>query len=537
MKSILLSLLLFTPITLVYSQGITSGKTVPTTYDRASLAVFYLDITSGNHDHRVKEKIKQVVFSDKFDNNNYRDLFIPSPYSRGQELKAKEQILQKLNQENVGKNILAKWYNRQPDGMMSLDLIHQRGRFSATDSDYLRAQSTKRGSAALEDFGNRLVNLSYILVVDVYDVRTVQEAKRENSRGWVGSANGYLFKIDFNDDIRNAFYETWIYEDDNEQEKERKRKLFEELQIPINFVTQVKANISANQPTGDSYLSLLTVPKTEDQLLQELAQKSYDEVLYLLEMQVEDLRVKTPIFSVRPIRAKIGLKEGLRTDHRFFAYEFVYNERTKAIKPKRRGVVRATSDIVDNRQEATGQMGTSRFYQTAGRRLEPGFTLQQKNDFGIEVLVGGEFGTIGGLYGRVDYRTGRLTGVRSLFLYIEGGIDASSYDGQSYGFTRYAGGLAKGFQLTRNIEARFYGGYGMELSRVDNENIQAGFVRGGLNLALNLRHNIQLVGGVGAHLFVTAAQNEDGAALETWGYYFPGRAAGGQSLVGLRVGF
>ena len=49
-------------------------------------------------------------------------------------------------------------------------------------------------------------------------------------------------------------------------------------------------------------------------------------------------------------------------------------------------------------------MGTTKFYQTAGRRIRAGYLLQQRNDFGASLLVGYENGEVGGVYGRVDLR-------------------------------------------------------------------------------------------------------------------------------------
>jgi len=55
--------------------------------------------------------------------------------------------------------------------------------------------------------------------------------------------------------------------------------------------------------------------------------------------------------------------------------------------------------IADNRNIATGSTEMSTFYQVAGGHLEPGFTLQQRNDAGIGLYLGYEPGVVGGLAG------------------------------------------------------------------------------------------------------------------------------------------
>ena len=235
------------------AQDVEQTKKIPTTYDRSSLAVFFLDFGSGNYYEQMKQKIDSIVFSDKYDNNNYGEKFIPAPFARGNvPSTVTETLLTEMTNRKVGKEVISKWYNRQPDGTMSLELIRQRGRFSATDADYIKAQTTKRGNAALEDFGNRLVNLSYVLIIDITKVQTMNETGMGDLlRGFQANVTGYLYKINFDQATKSAFYDTWIYDDDTEEVKAEKLKKFEELEIPISFITQKSTVVSASQPKSD----------------------------------------------------------------------------------------------------------------------------------------------------------------------------------------------------------------------------------------------------------------------------------------------
>lgn len=528
----------------VFGQDFTDK--VPSTYNRSSLTVLYLDFGSGKHWNLAKSKIDSIVFSDKYDNNNLNSLFIKPSFSTV----SRDAILQELNNQDVGRKIVAKWYNRKPDGTMDMELVHQRGRFTATDADFLRAQTSKRGNAALEEFGNRLINLSYVLVINVSDIKTMAEAEIKGQKGFQASAAGYLYKIDFTEETRSAFYDTWIYEDDTDEVKIQKSNAFNQIQIPIVPIVNKSINITASQPEGDTGLGLFFKPKSTDQLMQELIQKSFDDLIYRIEMDVEDFKVKTSLASTRPLSAKIGLKEGLKTDYRFFVYEYVYNERTDKVEPKRRGVIRAhsKSKIVDNRKVATGDMEPSRFYQVAGRKLEEGYTLQQKNDFGIEVGIGTEVGEIGGFYVRGDLRVGRFIGIRSTFVLVEAGFDTGTYTSAQYlspgnpdfSFLRFGIGLAKGFQLMRNLELRAYLSAGAEQASnadlTEDEAVSAVFVKPGANLALNLTHNFQVVGGVGAYAFVSEAQDGYDNLHGMWNTLFTDRS-GASIFIGVKLGF
>ena len=545
MKKILFFLVISFITANVFAQEI-SDK-VPSTYNRSSLTVLYVNFGSGNHWSLAKSKIDSIAFADKYDNHNLNSLLLDPSFSRGGIMK--DAILQELHKQGIGRSIVGKWYNRKPNGTMDMELVHQRGRFTATDADFLLAQTSKRGNAALEEFGNRLINLSYILVIDVSDIKSMSEAGLKDQKGWQAQAASYLYKIDFTEAIRSAFYDTWIYEDDTEDVKLAKRNAFNELKIPIVPIINKSVSVMASQPDGDTGLSLFFKPKSTDQLMQELIQKSYDDAIYRIEMGVEDFKVKTSISGTRPLRAKIGLKEGLKTDSRFFVYEYVYSEKTNKAEPKRRGVIRADSKskIIDNRKVAAGKTETSRFYQVAGRKIEEGFTLQQQNDFGIEVSLGAEIGEIGGAYGRADIRTGRFTGFKSLYVLVEGGFDTGTYSsagilssGTSFSFLRFGGGLAKGFQLMRNLEFRPYLSVGVERASnsdlTDDDAISAVYIKPGANLALNLTHRFQVVGGVGAYAFITDAEGNNENTYGSWTDLFTDRS-GASIFVGVRLGF
>ncbi len=540
MKKIVLFFLAFLSFMGLTAQDV--KEKVPSTYDRSSLTILYVDFGSENHWQTAKLKIDSLVYSDKYDNNNIDFMFIKPSFSRTDAgYKIQEALLNELKSANVGRKIISKWYNRQSDGTMDMELVHQRGRFTATDADFLRAQTSKRGNAALEEFGNRLINLSYILVIDISNIKTMTEAGYKGQKGWQANANGYLYKMEFTEKIRDAFYETWVYDDDSPEVKAQKNQAFSSLEFPIVAVTQKSVSISASQSEADKGVSLFIKQKSTDQLMQELVQKSYDETIYRIEMEVEDFKVKTSLFATRPLRAKIGLKEGLKTDYRFFAYEYVYNSKTGKAEPVRRGVIRAESKskIVDNRKVATGDMETSKFYQVAGRKLEAGYTLQQQNDFGIEVTLGPEMGSVGGFYGRADLRTGRFVGIKALYVYGEGGLDSDKYFGETYAMLRYGAGIAKGMQLMRNMELRPYIGIGLESTTIESfssDAISALYFRGGANLALNLSHRFQVLGGIGLYQFIGEATDSDSNSIGyTWDDLF--QRSGTSVLFGIKLGF
>lgn len=533
----------------LFSQSGESLKKIPSTYDRSSITVLYMQFSDEKHSQDVKSKVDNLAISDKYYNNNLSQLSFSAPFSRNASA-ISDDIKNYLNGQKVGRQVISKWYARQSDGSMSMDLIFDRGMFNATDAAYIKAQSTKLGNAVLQDYGNRLIERSYVLVLDYESVKTMKEAKMPKMKGWKSTVTGYLFKINYNEETQNALYESWIYPEDSQSIKDEKNKKFDQINFGIEYVTKTTVYVTASQAEGSTQVGRLIKEKSEDELLTEMVQKGYDETLYYLEKNHEDFMVKTTIYQVSPIRAKIGKKEGLKCDNRYFAYEYVYDEKTNSSKPKMRGVIRATSKIVDNRQVAKGDSPTSKFYQTAGRRLKTGYLLRQQNDVGVEVMAGYESGEVGGGYARLDARLGRYVGIKALFLYVDGGAEVKEYEytypGSSLNtndllFYRYGAGVAKGFMLTRNIELRPYVGVGQEVATYKDWEEVGGdlkvlYVKAGINLALNLKHNFQIVGGMGNYTFVSNAENDNGDTELAWGDIFKDRE-GVTAMAGLKIMF
>jgi len=540
--------------TSIMAQNIDKPKAISSTYDRSSLTCLYMKFPGENHATEIASKFPQIAFSDKYYNNNLQNLIIEAPYSRtNTEIVPEEAIKDYLTKQKLAKSIISEWYNRKEDGTMSMDLIFERGMFNATDAEYIKAQTTKRGNALLQDYGNRLIQRSYILVFDYANVKTMSEAKVTDRHGWQATVTAYLYKIDFNEEIQAALYDCWIYPEDSPEVKAEKLQKFEQLEIPIEFVAKTTHSLSASQANPNTQLGKLTKQKSDDELLMELVQSGYDETLYYLEKKYEDFMVKATIYKVKPIQVKIGKKEGLKCDHRYFVYEYVFDEKTNSIKPVYRGVIRATSKIADNRQVATGEMPSSTFYQTAGRKLQTGYLVRQQNDIGIEILAGYEMGEIGGPYGRLDFRLGRFIGLRAFFIYLEGGGQQKEYEyyypsyswstTEDVTFLRYGVGLAQGLMLTRNTELRPYIGIGLEsassdeIDNADEGNLSTMYLKFGGNLAINVRHNIQLTGGISYYALIGNAGNKNNSDLGIkWDEIFQDRK-GLSGLVGLKIMF
>ncbi len=521
---------------------------IPEAYDRSSLSWLLVYNRGDSHVSRIKQAFLNIMHSDKFFLNPLEtDVLVFSGARTSDDKRIPEKKIQhNLKELNLSRQIISHWYSRTDDGFMDMERIHKRGLENATDADVLRYQSTARGNWALMDYGNRLIDKSYIITLDFTNIDRINTDTYEGYRCRVVAS---LFRVNLSEKDKEFIFESWVLEDDTEEEAQRKRELFETLDPPLKFVTQISTNASSTNYKEHTFLGQITPRKSTEELFADLVQRAYDNVLFELERDYEDFRVITPLYSERPLEAKIGKKEGLKVDQRFFVYEHRYNPKTQDITETRRGVIRATSDITDNRKIATGDMEPSRFYQVAGRRLREGYVLQQRNDYGIELELGASLGEIGGGTLGLNYSAGRMLGIRAFYLTGNIGINSKKYPDfpdpdieldENVSFFRWDVGLAKGFHFFRNFEFRPYVAYGQEQATNDGfepyDQISTHFLKGGADLALNITYFMQIVAGGNYYAILGYAFDEDDILDNKYTYYFAGRE-GVALFTGLRFKF
>jgi len=102
--------------------------------------------------------------------------------------------------------------------------------------------------------------------------------------------------------------------------------------------------------------------------------------------KIEDFKMRAPIYQEYPVTIKLGSKEGLYYDERFFVYEIVTDKKGNKSK-KRVGILRS-SNIVDNATIAQGKSPASTFRQEGGKRLFQGSLVELKEDFGLGFNMG-----------------------------------------------------------------------------------------------------------------------------------------------------
>ena len=308
--------------------------------------------------------------------------------------------------ETIGKGnkiateILTHWAKKDSEG--NFTVLNERSESSLNTVDL----KNKVDHNKLDAFKDLFYN-NYILLFDFGDIipaeRYVEDypynaGVNANMADYIVEVNTYVYKLDIDDAIF-------------EQIKTNFRTAnFRSIDIPIKYVGRY-LSVAESGFTNDNTKQAETPQQRKDRksrMYKELAQKSYDEIIELAEMHIEDFKLKTKVSSGFPskIKAEVGLNENVRLDQRYFAYQNVENSETGQVQSELVGAIRV-AEVIDNisdKQDASGSFKETRFNQIWGRPVKEGMFLVQENDFGVGLSAGLRTLTGANLNFRMEYR-------------------------------------------------------------------------------------------------------------------------------------
>lgn len=437
-----------------------SGNDLEREYLRPSLSVVYVTDGSSNSKQFIS-KFREIQ-DGKFDVNRLssNDLVISKLTDETASDEIAKLLKAEIEEAKVANQIMENWFptfNREQNAYTD-EVLLSRGKYAATDKDVIQGQASQRKmNTVLQTLGEQLIDRSYLVFYVVRDLPKEKEPKVK--------LEAYAFKLDFNKEVMNDFYTNYF----------QKSNGVYEAKFPMVFLMNTNPNFIA------STLGVGTYSVKADNLSSSI-EDGYKHMNALLGAKIADFQVKSSVVEVDPVRAKIGLKEGLQTDDRYYVMEMTLDDEGKE-KAERVAVVRVGGKIADNKYNSLDSINTdetkkmTNFYQIAGGEILKSQMLVQKPDLGINVtpLVG-----IGGIEMAVEYRATKLLGkfmkngtIPGLFTYLKFGMPFAKPENGSFGLAKFndsndklhvvysfALGLGKEFNFARFLSASLYLGYG-----------------------------------------------------------------------------
>ncbi len=400
MKKVFLFALLFTLSVNIHAQEevnlLTSRSTaLERNYLRPSMTrLFIIDGTSTSV-AAVKKlmEIPDAMFDQNTVSNNVFTIENIPDKKEERDSVVKAKIASIILNQKIGSQIMKNWFPTfTNENGYGIEKLIERGQFAATDNDILAANASAR-QTALNELGEKLIDRSYATFYLIKDGSyTDKKGKLHESVSIVP----YVYKLDFNKEVMNNFYNNFYMKSNG----------LDECEFPMLYVVNAKSGVSSDPADID--------------------ENDYEDMKTIIGKKVADFQVKTPVISTGPVRAKIGLKEGLRVDKRFAAMEYRQdkngNEYAKRIASLR------VNKVADNNAIATGNtLEQTSFYYIKGRPVHEGMTLVSNPDFGIVADV--QY-NLGGFNASIGYRFARLLNAFPGFIvYLNAGL-ANDEDGK-----------------------------------------------------------------------------------------------------------
>ena len=313
----------------------------------------------------------------------------------------------------IGKEVFGNMFSRTSDGNMSWDKLMEAANYSATDNQALSAKESKNSANEMEAIANELVKRSYYVVYDIKSIKTYEQVYNDldaslkalsiktkkpfkptprTQEGWQIDFNYFIYKLVWDDATVNDFGDKAWLDASTTDPAERSKKItaFENYEFKFELALSGGSTADASQSNNPEVYKNSKLFKIErksmDQLLAELPSSMQDVMVFKGGREIEDFKMRAPIFQEKPITVKLGTKEGLYYDERFFVYEMEQDKEGKTVK-KRRGVLR-TSNIADNSMIATGASPASKFRQQGGKKLYQGTLVELYEDYGYGFSIG-----------------------------------------------------------------------------------------------------------------------------------------------------
>lgn len=335
-----------------------------------------------------------------------------------------------LTTNQAPKGLVSKWFNRDSTtGWFDADLIIERGQYNASDVDVQTAKQSKRGMALLDDAGFELIGNTFVIVNDItYIDKEANAQKAKNVLSILASVAGavansssdassrntansvksvlqlgsvisdviagftvkittYLYRLEWNDDIANTFYDNYYIERPTDSlsfvafcadSTVAPRKLAYESDSSLFTINYVG---SFNARSSKTVLRGLNEPAD---VFRKVCARAIDNNIVELQKKYDDFKVKVPLYTTEPITAKIGMKEGVDPKCKYEVILPITDEETGRTKYRRVGLVQPVKNkIWDNRYMAVEEeadnanLTATTFKKISGGNFYPGMLIRE----------------------------------------------------------------------------------------------------------------------------------------------------------------
>ena len=251
-----------------------------------------------------------------------------------------------LTENAVAKQMVAKWYNRDPyTGICNRDLIGERGFYDASQQDIDLADETFAGREQLGDRGEELIGNTFVLINDITfadqgersakaatgiaiigglfgallgsdaitdGAMTVAAAVNEID-GFILNVTSYLYRLDWDKEHREKFESNYYVSSRmDEATRQERAAAFDAIDGTDSLFRLSYIGCTTAQGRITTSKSFSLVNKVDQMLI--ACARGIDKSIVNLQRAYEEFQVNVPIYQINEdgtVDVKIGLKEGV----------------------------------------------------------------------------------------------------------------------------------------------------------------------------------------------------------------------------------
>lgn len=377
-------------------------------YRRSSIYSLLVNHTDQQFASEIKEAFLQIPVPDKFNDHNLsvKVLELDKKLSGANRDRENEDITAFLNNNMVASRLVARWFNRDAStGVCDMELVKERGLYNATEFDKQLAARSARGIALLQDAGEELIGNTFVIVNDIRYVDRNKRAKAagatlrilgsiasiatgvnvddltdnvsdmvETIKGFSVKINTFLYKLEWTDEQAALFYQ----EQYTAKPDATKRDNF--VAARGNYRLRYVGKVESKGGTT----SFMGIKENEPVVMvRKACQRAIDENVVDLQRQYIEFRTKSPLVSVEPLTAYVGMKEGVAAGSKFEVLQPVEKE-DGTYDYERVGVIEPIPGLIwDNRFMAVEEgaagatLGYTTFRTVSGKDFAKGMLIRE----------------------------------------------------------------------------------------------------------------------------------------------------------------
>lgn len=397
-------------------------------YRRSSLCLLLITNKGDKYARAIEEQFLAMPLPARYNGLNVSLRVLDTSRKKTSE----KRVTRLLEDKGVAKELVGKWFNRDNDGRMNMQRIHDWGGYNATFADLKRAQNTERGLALLTDEGEELVKNTFVLVCDIsyYDKANTgailsslfevaaatmtgmaqEQAKKGNYSnaqmydsfstlsvagsvaaqdiaGFSVNIMSYLYRLKWSDKLRDRIYsQYWVDENTPADEAQRRCAAFnsDKSSFKLEYLGKYRAR------------SGKTVSKSTNNLFLVIQQVCADAV----NKSINNLAKMYPVFKPKTpftcdagnIYAYIGTKEGVSYKSKYEVLETVKKKKgdieykkVATVRPVAGGIWNNKDLLISSDSLEEKYKGT-KFYRDKGRKdiCGQGLTLREAGKLGYQ---------------------------------------------------------------------------------------------------------------------------------------------------------